>query len=263
MAKPVIVFSADEHFGSNTALMPKEFVNDDKQLITASPIQLWLLENWNTAWKEVWQYCKRRTVIAVFVGDMVEGNHDKSVQGMTNMADQENMAFEMIEPIVHKANRTYILRGTARHTGEAAESESRIASRLGVPCLWEITSEWGNKIFNISHHGKAGGLPWTTGMSSVVAACLIDAVKLSEPSPNYIVRAHAHVVDDTGEKFPNCRGFTLPAWQLRTGFGFKVASHRVSDIGLAWIDLEKADQGHGITIRRFYAPRHFIREYND
>ncbi len=254
-AKPLLAFYADSHVGSNTALAPKSFKNDDKQVILASPIQKWLLANWNTAWKEVWERGKGRYVIVVFDGDAIDGNHHGTTQIMPNVTDQIAACVELFEPVVHKANEFWMVRGTAAHTGESGSDEKNVAHDLGVVknYTWELLAEWENKLFNIAHH--VGGR-----IDNVVAKCREDAQDLGEPIPHYVVRAHRHIVDDTGFKFPNTRGFVLPAWQLRTGYGYQVAPNRVASIGMTLVDF--ALDGDPIICRRFYAKRNIIRRRN-
>jgi hypothetical protein len=154
-----------------------------------------------------------------------------------------------LEPIEHKANEFWFIRGTEAHTGESGADEKNVAKELGCEkkYLWELLAEWGGKIFNIAHH--VGGR-----IEGVVTACREDAQDMGEPMPNYVIRAHRHIVDDTGIKFPNCRGLVVPAWQLRTGFGYRVASKRLAHIGMTIVDLN--DDGDTVICRRFYAQRH-------
>lgn len=250
---PLVALFADTHIGSNTAIAPAVFRNDDNQLIHASPLQIWLLDNWNTVWAEVWERAKNRPVIAVVNGDLIDGNHHESTQLMPNIADQEQAAFEILEPIRHKANRFYVVRGTSAHGGEASHNEKTLSTRLGADsCSWELLIDINNELYNIAHHVGAR-------VQTAVEECIRSSIKLGERIPNWVFRAHKHVVDDTGTKYSFCRGVTLPAWQLRTGFGFKVSSHRVSDIGLAMVDNKE------LIMRTFTTKRHIIHEdiYND
>lgn len=243
---PLIAFFADTHTGSNTALMPKSITNDDDQLITASPVQLWLLENFEKAKAEMFERAKGRPLIVVVNGDLIDGNHHGSTQIIPNISDQIAAAVELWEPIRHKANLFEIVRGTEAHVGQSAEDEKTIASKLGAGCHWELLSWWNDQLFNISHH-------ISRTIDSVVEECVRDAVDLGEPIPRWVVRAHRHLIDDTGSKYDYCRGIVLPAWQLRTGFGFRVSSHRVSSIGFAMID------GDELIMRSYKAPRHIVR----
>jgi hypothetical protein len=245
---PLIGLFADPHTGSNTALMPAKFMTDDNQLLTASPVQMWLLKNWYAALDEFWERGKGRKKIAIFDGDIIDGNHHGSTQIMPNLADQSEAAIELLEPVRMKVDRMYFVRGTEAHGGEAAHDEVTIAKSLGVDlCVWELLIYLNNQLFNIAHHINCT-------IDSVVEECVRDAIKMGEPVPDWVVRAHRHIKDDTGVKYDYCRGIVLPAWQLRTGFGFKVSSHRVSDIGFAMIDNGE------LIMRTYVAPRHIIEE---
>ena len=227
---PLIGLFADPHTGSNTALMPAKFVNDDNQLFTASPVQMWLLKNWYAALDEFWERGKGRQKVVIINGDLIDGDHHGTTQIMPNLADQTRAAVEIWEPVRHRVNRFYIVRGTEAHGGEAAHDEKTISDILGADsCAWELLIYLNNQLFNIAHHINRT-------IDSVVEECVRDAIKMGEPVPKWVVRAHRHIKDDTGTKYDYCRGIVLPAWQLRTGFGFKVSSHRVSDIGFAMID---------------------------
>ncbi len=245
---PLIAFFADPHTGSNTALMPKSIVNDDDQLITASPVQLWLLENFEKAKQEMYERAKGRSLIVVVNGDLIDGNHHGSTQIIPNTSDQIKAAVELWEPVRHRANRFYIVRGTEAHVGEAAQDEKTIATELGADgCHWELLVYWNDQLFNIAHH-------ISRTIASVTEECVRDSVDLKEPVPDWVIRAHRHIKDDTGTRYGYTRGVVLPAWQLRTGFGFRVSSHRVSSIGFAMVDDRE------LIMRSYTAPRHILRE---
>jgi hypothetical protein len=82
---------------------------------------------------------------------------------------------------------------------------------------------------DFAHHST--GTPRTIGLQ-VMEDCIRD----SQPIPRYIFRGHRHYIVDSGNTWPTMRVLTLPSWQLRTSYGWKIAPNRRADIGLVLIE---------------------------
>jgi len=239
----VVAVVGDTHIGGYTALSLHEWEMDTGevyqdgtpiyQTYSATVAQDWLYECWKDYWRHVWNLSRGHRLVVVHLGDVVDGNHHRTVQAMPNLGDQESMAVEIMLPVVNMADRAWILRGTEAHAGEAAQSEVRIAKQLGVPCSWEVLLDIDGLIVDCAHHGRAGRRPHTSAAAGMAAEAIHNAVTdvLPRPIPRYVFRGHNHLIDDSGEKIATTRAISTPSWQLRTAFGYRVAAGRRSDIG--------------------------------
>ena len=224
---------ADTHIGSFTALAPPEFETDDGLAVKATKAQTWLYECWGEYWTYVYSLTKKNKarLVVIHLGDIIDGDHHATVQAMPNVVDQENMAYDLLESIAIKADRFYVMRGTEAHAGDAAGNEVRIASRLGAEVMYEGLLNIDGTLLDVAHHGRAGKRPWTSGAAAMATEAQITALQMGQPVPRYVLRGHNHTIDDSGAKLANTRAIALPAWQLRTAYGYKVAPGTRSDIG--------------------------------
>lgn len=221
------------HFGGSTALAPPEFVNDDGQTIKASRAQGKLWEWWGEFWEYSRGLCKKHKarLVIVHLGDVVDGVHHGNVQLLPNVEDQEQMAFEVLEPLALRADKFYIIRGTETHGGPVNSSEVRIADRLGAVIYWEALLLIDGTHIDVLHHGRAGGREWTSVATGVALEAQLRALREGNPIPRYAFRGHAHTIDDSGENVPGTRALMLPSWQLKTAYGHKRAAGKRNDIG--------------------------------
>ena len=244
---PLVVLFGDTHIGGLTALCPPQIELDDGGEYRASPIQKDLLAFWQDFWGKVWETAGRRDTIAVHMGDVVDGVVSQTTQSLPNLVDQEEAAIEVLQEVRDRAAQFHILRGTDAHVGQQAQSERRIAKRLGADsCPYHLSLWVGDIEFDLAHHGRVGGRRWTSAAAGVVSEIITEYSTLRRPPPRFIVRAHRHVIDDSGERHPWCRAFTTPAWQCKTSYAYKVAVNRLADIGGVVVD------GEQVTFLRYY-----------
>jgi hypothetical protein len=239
---------SDSHIGGITSLSLHTWecdtgeVHEDgtpiTQTYTATLAQDWIYESWLDFWGHVEKLCGRKhRLIAIHLGDIVEGNHHHTVQAMPNVGDQCGMAIELLRPIANLCSRTHgelrFIRGTEAHSGEGAQSEAGIAAALGCKCTWEGIYDIDGTIIDVAHHGRAGRRVWTSAAASMAVEAIQDAVTDRPPRvpPRYVFRGHNHIVDDSGDKIHGTRAIALPAWTLRNGFGYRAAAGKRSDVG--------------------------------
>ena len=245
--KPLVVLFGDTHIGGTTALSPLQIELDDGGAYVASPIQRDLWAFWQDFWVKVWETAGSRDTIVVHMGDVIDGVVKQTTQALPNIVDQEEAAVELLREVRGRATQFHILRGTDAHEGEQAQSERRIAKRVEADsCPYHLTLWVGDVEFDLAHHGRVGGRPWTSAAAGVVGEVIVEYSKLRRPPPRFIVRAHRHIIDDSGERHPWCRAFTTPAWQCRTSYAYKVAPNVISDIGGVLVD------GEQVTFLRYY-----------
>jgi len=241
--KPAIVaIVSDTHIGSTTALCLPEWswdsgvVDQHGEQIRGSykfsREQEWIYNNWIDYWSYVKRLAgKKYRIITVHVGDVVDGDHHQTVQAIPNIEDQESLAVEILKPIANMGDM-YFIRGTGAHAGELSRSEVRVAKELGAKmCVWELILSVNNILIDFAHHGRAGGRLWTSAGAGSATESVVEAAVGNRKLPRYVFRGHNHIIDDSGEKNPTTRYMSLPSWQLRTEYGYKVSPGTRSDIG--------------------------------
>jgi hypothetical protein len=118
----------------------------------------------------------------------------------------------------------YMCKGTEYHAGPGAEDEKTLGKH-GVKMEaveWCLRLDIGEYLFDCAHVGRAGTRPWTVGMANLVSQILVDYADKGETRmPDYILRGHKHVQDDTGIKFSNTRGVIVPGWQLPDAYVYE------------------------------------------
>lgn len=235
----VLAVISDTHVGSSTALAPLEFNvhsrNDfEVQVTKANKLQKWLYECWTDYWDYVFKLAKKKRLIVVHVGDLIDGVHHNSLQVMNEVSDQAEAFLELMLPIVAKADAFYGILGTApSHAGQDNSTEAQLYRDLGAIEFGQtLTLDIDGTIHDFAHHGRAGARPWTSSAANLATEVIMDYAAQGLPMPNYIWRGHNHRIDDSGNKLYGTRSIALPSWQLKTTYGWRVSANTTrSDIG--------------------------------
>jgi len=234
----VLAIISDTHVGSSTALAPLEFTvhnrsDDERQVTKANKLQTWLYECWTDYWNYVFKLSKKKRLIVVHVGDLIDGVHNQSTQLMPEVEDQMQVALDLMKPIVAKADGFFGILGTGVHAGQDNSYEALLYRQLGAKDFDQhLTLNVDGYIHTFYHHGRAGQRPWTSSAAGVASEIMLDFAQAGLQLPNFIWSAHNHRVDDSGSKFIDTRAISLPSWQLKTSFGWRVSPGTVrSDIG--------------------------------
>ena len=239
MSGTVLAIISDSHVGSSTAVAPLEFnvhsrSENEVQKTSANKMQRWLYECWTDYWDHVFKLAKKKRLIVVHCGDLVDGLHHGSLQVMNEVQDQVEAFEELMLPILAKADGFYGVLGTGpSHAGMDNSTEAQIYRDLGAIEFGQtLTLSIDGVIHDFAHHGRAGSRPWTSSAANLASEVIMDYATQGLPIPNYIWRGHNHRIDDSGSKLPVTRSIALPSWQLKTTFGYRVAGNTVrSDIG--------------------------------
>ena len=244
----IVALISDTHLGGLVSLSLPTWecdtgeVHEDgtpiMQTYTATLAQNWIYQCWTDYWDYVRQLCgKKHRLIAIHLGDIIEGNHHHTVQAMPNVGDQVGMAIEILKPIANLCSKTkgkmFFIRGTEAHAGEGAQSEAGIAAALGCQSTWENIFDIDGLIIDVAHHGRAGRRDWTSAAASMATEAIMDAAtdRPPRPQPAYVFRGHNHICDDSGLKIAGTRAIAMPSWTLRGAFGYRMAAGHRSDIG--------------------------------
>lgn len=242
MIGSLLVIISDTHIGGSTAISTPTYTihnrhDLEEQVVQANRLQSWLIECWNDFWQYVYHLQgkgkKARRLIVIHCGDCLEGVHHSSTQLMPEIDDQMKMALELLEPIRNKCHGFYGIFGTPTHSGIDNADESAIYNALNVDAMgYQLTLDVDGVIHDFAHHGRAGKRPWTSAEAGIAAEVCIDYAQRGQRPPDYIWRGHNHIIDDSGLKLPATRAISLPSWQLKTSFGWRVGSQIIrSDIG--------------------------------
>jgi len=247
-AKTITAIIGDLHIGGNTALAPDKFTihqrdTREEQLVHANKLQAWLYEGWVDYWNYVRSLVGRKNrLIVVLMGDLIDGNHHNSPQLVQEVDDQIQIALDLLRPIADSCAGMYGVLGTGVHVGAAGGDEVWIYERLGAVYAQQLTLDLDGKVHDFAHHGRAGRRDWTSAAAGVGAEVMLDYAAQGMRPPDYIWRGHNHIIDDSGVKLPGTRVICTPSWQLKTEYGWKVASNRVrSDIGGFVMDGTRLD----------------------
>lgn len=227
---PLTVILSDTHFGGFTAVSPDEVATEAGQVVKSNRAQRWLHGLWQGALKNVKQRAVGKRLIVVHCGDVIEGEHHDALAHLPDVKDQEALAVTMLQPWRTAADKFYMLRGTEAHAGHEHMSERRIARELAATSLdFHLRLDVGGTLLDFAHHST--GTPRTIGLQ-----VLEDCTRDGQPIPRYVMRGHRHQIADSGATWPHMRVLTLPSWQLRTSYGWKVAPNKRADVGYVIVD---------------------------
>jgi len=240
--KPLInlVVISDLHCGCRLGLCPPSAALDDGAIYYHTPVQAAIWNAWTEFWK-VWvpQVTRNEPYAVALNGDALDNRHHKTVTQISqSLADQEKIAIAVLEPVVARCDKFYMLRGTTpAHGGPSGEDEERLARHLGaIPdqdgrfARWELWLEIGVGLVHLTHHiGTAGSLAYeTTGIQKELEQSFVEASRWGNRHPDVIIRSHRHRNVET--RIQTAHGFSTACvtagWQAKTPFAFKVTGGR-------------------------------------
>lgn len=258
-------------------LMPSgKFVLHDGNPIYPNTFQDILWQQYDECLDFIKQERKRSRLIWIENGDVCEGIHHQTTQIVSSRVDEhEKMAQEILDYTFKKLkfggdDLAYMVCGTEAHASSGNQSENRVAKDIDgfVPQSYGDSEDdhryvW-NKLlikingvsFDIAHHGSSvGRRAWTTenGMYNRAKSFYFDLLNTNQEAinagrlenlrelPRYWIRSHLHqYVQATYDgKCGSITGIVTPSFQMKTGFGIKVAGDRLSDIGLVVFIIEE------------------------
>jgi hypothetical protein len=249
-----IVCISDTHFGSTLALCPPKVALDDGGYYQPSKLQKILFAYWRDFWRWVDEKLNGEKFILIHNGDMLDGKHHNTTTLISqNLKDQENLAVEMMQPVVNKAFAYYQIRGTEAHAGTSAEYEERVAQRLCAVkdeatkqhSRWELWMELGDDLIHFSHHlgvTSSSAYEASAPMREITAA-FVEAGQWGMRPPTILIRSHRHRYIEV--KPPNGRLVVTPGWQGKTPFVFRIDRMRAPMFGGIIIKLGE----EGIHVR--------------
>ncbi len=246
---------SDLHCGSTVGLCDANGVHlDDGGSYMPSQEQLWLWEHWLAGWEHVAGIVKREDADFGLVvnGDATDGNHHGTVQILSGAEGAHiKCATEALRiPLAGRPKWVWVVRGTEAHVGKSGGLEEGMAvalNREGAPIQrdvntgswssWYVMLELYGRLLDFAHHGRMGQRAHTrAGYAKHYAHDIwTERMLRGERAPDLAVRSHFHTFEDSGPAHPTrptTRLIQMPAWQLKTAFGWRVAVESLSDVGL-------------------------------
>lgn len=238
MIKNIILIS-DIHAGCQFGLSPPMVKLDGGGIYRYSPLQKKMWQWWNIFWnKWVPMVTKNEPFALINIGDSIDGrHHSTTTQISQNIKDQVNIAYEILSPVVSKAQKYFHIRGTEAHSGMGGEHSEILAQRLGaVPndngnyARWELWLNMGAARIHACHHigGTSSSSYESTQVYKETVESLVESGRWGDEPPNVIVRGHRHRQFETriSGKHGYVISLVVPGWQLKTPFTYRLASAR-------------------------------------
>jgi hypothetical protein len=245
----LIVDLSDLHCGSSKALLPPGFVTLEDQPVPQNPIQRWLWPCWLRTQAFIGEVAGDDPFALVINGDIIEGVHHGTKEIISpEVADHRDAAVEVLAPLVKRAAKFFIVRGTECHVNNSEhsigaqlgavknpESKLHVFDRLtleimGVRCVFR------HHIGTTTRRGLAG-----TQLSMNLAEEQVEAANNGEPIPRVLCCAHRHKPGAYRDDNGLC--VVTPAWQVLTRFGHKVVSQARCKPGVIILDWRNCHEG--------------------
>ena len=255
MINNLIVIS-DTHCGCQLGLMPPEFRLRHGPLVRHSRFQRVIWNCWQSFWtKWVPRVTRGEPYAVVHNGDVMDGRHHNSTSQISqDIADQANIAYECLAPVVDGCQgRFYVIGGTAVHAGEAAENEETLAERLGAvksdsgnSTRFELYMKVGSALVHLSHHiGVTSSMSYEgTALTKEYVEFCSESARWDRPIPDIVVRSHRHRHFEC--RVPTSRGygviFVTAGWQLKTPYLYRVPGGRVTTPMLGGSLIRQGDE---------------------
>ena len=237
-----VVVIADLHINSTVALCKPVINLDDGGTYHASKSQRWLWKCWLDLWTEKIKKTSGDKIL-VINGDLGElDTMRRSTQIISaNKATIQLLVLDTIEPALAWADRVYIIRGTAAHTGKSSWLEEAIAADLdhAVPSpnsasWWHLRTVCEGVRFDIAHHASMGKLPQSEKNAANKLAFLAQyryAVDMKQQPPDVVIRSHNHRYADSGNNF-GTYALCTAAWTIATEYVYRIGQENtLADIG--------------------------------
>lgn len=245
----LIIVISDLHCGSTVGLLPPGFQTLEGQRVAQNPIQLWLWKCWLDANRWIADLAAGRPFVLVVNGDAIEGNHHKTTQIISpDIGDHVEAAIHVLRPLVAKAAKTFFVKGTECHVGNAEivlgkALKTEVDRETGQPAWDRLVIDVNGVRCVFRHHigtsmrrGLAG-----TQLSMQLAEEQVEAANAGEEIPRVLCCAHRHKFG----YYQDNRGLSLvtPPWQGLTRFAHKVVSQARTNPGVVALDFAGVGRG--------------------
>jgi len=239
-----VLLLADMHVGSRWGIFPAHChgsLDTDIQLNTS---QQYLLACWERMVQEVSQHDK---ILLVLVGDIIDGQNLRQEGRFLCEPDpqfQARAARVLLAPLLERATKVYLTRGTPYHTGSAGQDEEFLGEIIGAEkgtdgrCVrgW-LLLRIGNVLLDIAHR-QSYSLRYRSTTLERELGFALERIGAGQDmiAKLCIVRAHTHIfrlVDDGSNLV-----ISLPSWKLQDEYAqTSVAPNRTLPAWLGAVGL--------------------------
>lgn len=243
---------ADLHVGSMFGLFPSGFVGSTGSVVQLNKYQEYLLQCWN----DLVAALPPRIDVLIICGDAIDGqNHKQHAQYLCEVKPelQVQAAVTLLQPILERTQQTYLIRGSAYHTGNTGEWEEVLGMLINAErngpwrtFSW-LNAEIDGVLLDVAHKQS-----YTIRYSSAIAEREISAAleRLDRiPGPLCVIRAHTHraLVLDMVDRMAIC----LPPWKMQDEFArMGISPNRTIPRWLGAVGLDISNGG--INVSKFF-----------
>lgn len=233
------VVSADLHVGSDFGLWPKRYkVRGGWHELNRG--QKYLLRG---VWGKILDSLPGQLDFALFNGDLTEGKQPKN-QGedtvLTSTYHQREACKELIAPLIDRAKKIYVVRGTRYHEDidameEFAASIGAVAGKDGIYCRPSARLKVGD-IFIEARHKLGGAWLYLMAMLEREHRVEREAAEKKGYRADLIIGGHNHKFNLAQGK--GWMGVTLPSMEIQTAWAEeKQANLWIPDLGVVLLHL--------------------------
>lgn len=241
-----LVVISDIHCGSSVALCPPDFTTTEGQKVGLNKYQQWAWAQWLDFQDWVFKGGKYTLVLN---GDLIEGIHHRSTEIISaDPADHYLCAQHVLNRIVDRAERVYVVRGTDTHTGPS--SEHGLATWCGAipdkaharPAWDRLDLEYEGVQCRFVHHGVGSRREWTrlTALNVDIDSHRIATVDAGGRPPQVLGLGHFHhyAAGSTSAWL----SFRTPSWQFNTRHTMKVVPWAENEVGGVVLEFDGKGQ---------------------
>lgn len=245
----VVMMLSDLHIGSTVGLWPDGFVNNEGVPIGQNKFQSWLWKCWRDMLKWSDTVIGNDAFELVLNGDLVEGIHHRTLQVMTpDVGDQTSAVMDALSPLVAKAHRVHLIKGTECHTRNDEVRLGKALDGTQDPVTgqhaWDVLDlEVHGTLFNFAHHISATARSYLEASAHSIAlgALTHSRARSGKQVPMVMCRAHRHrhgIWTDGNQMSAICG-----AWQGLTRHGYKVVPDATIQPSAIIFDTRTTDRG--------------------
>ena len=167
------------------------------------------------------------------------------------------MAIDTIMPALDVSDKMFVVRGTAAHGKQGGVIEEKIGEDIGAEkdgnnhSWWDLLLDCDGVLFDITHHGRLGGMFWTkaNSLNKLVGELIINY--RNRRMPDVAIRSHMHQYARSDDSL-GMVAYALPAWQLHTEFVHRLAKVGAADIGGMYFVCDKGQ--YTPVVKRYPVP---------
>ena len=245
----MLVALSDIHAGGTTSLLPPGFVLTEGNPIRQNAIQEWLWQCWEDSQRWLAQVAGDSPYGLILNGDIVEGVHHGTKQIIANeLRDHIQCAHAILDPVVEKASKVFMVKGTESHTGNceidiARHVGAEVNPETGLPIFDRLTIDIAGVRLVARHHIPTAVRSYleASQFSIQLGVEQQEAIRNNEKPPRILLCAHRHRYGEFKDGFGLC--IVSPPWQALTRYGHKVVPQARTKPGMFILDWRGIPDG--------------------